>query len=123
MAISISPAQTSLLLASVSFMRSSVSGHRDRPSSPGLAKRSGNRGAFGLATIVPHRLVVFTGCPAFAVRDGAGRVRPLASLRLDAALFDHALPFLHFLFDEGCEFCRAHLHDLCALAGELLLHL
>src|SRR5262245_18164067 len=29
--------------------------------------------------------------------------------RPDATLFDDALPFFHFLLDEGCELGRAHL--------------
>src|SRR5262245_51319371 len=44
-------------------------------------------------------------------------------LRFDAALFDDALPFVHFLDHERAEVGRRHLHDLGAFAGELLLHL
>src|SRR5262249_17833268 len=45
------------------------------------------------------------------------------SFCLDAALLHHPLPLRHFLADEVAELGRAHLHDLCPFAGEVLLHL
>src|SRR3974377_895345 len=42
-----------------------------------------------------------------------------ASLRLDAPLLDHPLPFSHLPLDESCKLGRAHLHDCGALAGEV----
>src|SRR5215510_11159670 len=44
-------------------------------------------------------------------------------LRPDLSLLHHTLPFLHFVFHEGAELGRAHLHDLGAFRGKLLLHL
>src|SRR5690348_6341714 len=44
-------------------------------------------------------------------------------LRLDVSLLHDALPFLHLAFHEAAELARAHLHDLGAFPGELLLHL
>src|SRR5262249_44684664 len=44
-------------------------------------------------------------------------------LRPDLPLLHHAFPFLHFVFHEDTELGRAHLHDLGAFRGELLLHL
>src|SRR3977135_168803 len=115
MTISISPAQTFLLLESVSFMRNSVRGPRDRLSSPGLAGQWQHR-----SSALRERLPDAPAAPGMTTPVVSG---PPPHSPLNATLFDDALPFLHFLVDEGYELGRAHLHDLRALAGEMLLHL
>src|SRR5262245_47559405 len=110
MAISIRPPQTSLLLASASFIDIPVSngGEGAAPYRRGHARESGHpvvseaevrQGCFSIATGCLLDAPPARGMTVFALPG-------CTSLRLDAALLHHALPLLHFLLDEGCELGR-----------------
>src|SRR5919198_6420413 len=111
MAISIRPAQKSLLFRIDEFMARPDSEQRGRASFEGLLVKH-DLLRKPISTFRDHalaslgRLRMTIKCPAY------GREQ---SLRPDAALLHHALPLLHFLLDVGGEFGRAHLHDLRAL--------
>src|SRR5438094_6549797 len=90
-------------------------------SSPGLAGRSSHHVLCCWAR--PCALAALPLLDAPLSRGMTSDNRGVKSLRLDAALFHDALPFVHFGDHEAAELGRGHLDDIGALGRELLLQL